>query len=119
MVLELTLPSATSSSFPKKIFHPRIPNYTDKKVWKENDGKYNADEKRQYINQTVYIEDANGVTSFTQHVCLQYFDREIILELLKKCGFTINGEYCNRQKDPWKPGEVFLIIEALKLKRQN
>ena len=114
LALELILPQCESRSYPKRVFHPRVPNYADKKVWKENDGRYSADEKRHYINQTVYIEADSGVTSFTQSVCLQYYDREIILELLKKCGFTVRGEYCNRKKGSWKPGEGYLFIEAVK-----
>ena len=114
LVLELGLPSNESWSYPKKTFHPRVPNYIDKKVWKENEGKYDADEKRHYIYQTVYIEDNNGIESFTQSVCLQYYDRESILELLRKCDFSVQGEYCNRQKEPWKSGEGSWFIEVIK-----
>jgi len=112
--LELTLPSAESWSSPKRIFHPRVPNYTDKKVWKENESSYNADTKQHFINQTVYIQDANSIESFTQQVCLRYYKREEILELLRKCGFTITGEYCNRNKEPWKPGDTSWILETIK-----
>jgi len=97
--LELSLPAKESWSHPKQIFHPRVPNYTDKRVWKENESNYNADEKRQYINQTVYIEDSSGIASFTQSICLQYYERETIIELLNRCGFTVQNEYCNRQKE--------------------
>ncbi|MCL2408729.1 MAG: class I SAM-dependent methyltransferase [Oscillospiraceae bacterium] len=112
--LELSLPSKKSWSYPKKVFHPRVPNYTDKKVWKENESRYNANEKRQYINQTVYIEDSGGVESFTQSVLLQYYEREIILELLNKCGFIVQNEYCDHQKAPWKQGDDFWIVEAIR-----
>jgi len=116
LALELTLPQSESWSWPKRIFHPRVPNYKDKKVWKENESSYNADIKQHLINQSVYIEDANGTESFTQQVCLQYYDREKIFESLDKCGFTVTGEYCSRDKKPWKPGETSLILEAIKEK---
>jgi len=113
LVLELTLPPKNSWSSPKQIYHPRVPNYTDKNVWKESESRYDADEKRQYINQTVYIEDDNGINSFVQSVCLQYYERDEILTLLDKCGFSIINEYCNRQKEPWKSNEESWIVEAI------
>jgi len=113
LALELTLPPKESWSFPKKIFHPRVPNYTDKKVWKENEGKYDAEEKRQYINQIVYIEDKNGIKSFNQSICLQYYERDEIYGLLKKCGFIVKNEYSNRQKEPWKSGDGDWHVEAI------
>ena len=112
LVLELSLPSSESWISPMRMFHPRVPNYTDKKIWKENEGKYVAEEKRQYITQTVYIEDDNGTDSFVQSVCLQYYEREEILELLGKCSFDLKGEYKNKQKEPWTHGERFWIVEA-------
>ena len=110
--LELTLPSKESQHFPKRVFHPRVPNYTDKKVWKENEGRYDANEQRQYIHQTVYIESEGRLESFVQSVCLQYYERDAILEALDQCGFTITGEFSNRQKELWKPGDSTWIVEA-------
>lgn len=112
--LELTLPSKESWSSPKTVFHPRVPNYTDKKIWKENEGNYNADEKRLYINQTVYIEDANGIEFFTQQVRLQYYERETVVELLNKCGLIVQNEYSNREKALWTSENDFWIVEAIK-----
>lgn len=114
LVLELTLPFGDSWSYPKKIFHPRVPNHTDKKIWKENEGRYDAKEKRNYINQTVYIEDESGITSFTQNICLQYYERETIIDLLTNCGFAITGEYVNRDKEPWRSSENSWIVEVVK-----
>jgi len=114
LALELTLPAKESWSHPKKIFHPRVPNYSDKKVWKENEGEYNANEKRHYINQTVYIESASGIESFTQSICLQYYERDSIVELLDKCGFVIQNEYSNREREPWTAESDFWIVEAIK-----
>jgi ubiquinone/menaquinone biosynthesis C-methylase UbiE len=98
LALELTLPSTESWSYPKREFQPRVPNYTDKKVCKEDDGHYDAKEKRHYINQTVFIEDDSGLDSFTQQVCLQYYVRYEIVKALSKFGFTILAEYKNREK---------------------
>ena len=114
LALELDLPTGKSASWPKKTFHPRVPNYTDKKVWKENEGRYDANEKRNYINQTVYIEDENGIESFVQSVCLQFYEREAILGLLAECGFTVKGEFSDRNKEPWKSGCASWLVEAIK-----
>jgi SAM-dependent methyltransferase len=115
LALEATLPSDKSWSYPKKIFHPRVPNYTDKKVWKENEGSYDADIKRQYINQTVYIEDEDGVNSFFQQICLQYYEWDVVYGLLEKNGFKIQGEYSNREGTPWKQGDRSWNVEAVKI----
>lgn len=40
--LELVLPSSESFELPKQTFYPRVPNYTDKKVWKESKNRYDA-----------------------------------------------------------------------------
>ena len=113
LVLELILPSKESWSYPKRIFHPRVPNYTDKKIWKESENSYDANKKRHYINQTVYIEDESGVKTFVHSVCLQYYGRNEIINTLKECGFIINGEYCNRERKPWKADDEFLFIETI------
>jgi ubiquinone/menaquinone biosynthesis C-methylase UbiE len=114
LALELTLPAAQSWSSPKRAFQPRVPHYTDKKVWKENEGHYNADEKRQYITQTVYIQDENGLDSFTQEIQLQYYERGEILAALSDCGFTVRGEYKNREKEPWTTDSLDWYVEAVK-----
>ena len=114
LVLELTLPGDTSWHSPKRVFHPRVPGYTDKKVWKENESTYDAHTRQHLINQTVYIEDENGADSFTQQICLQLYPREEILGRLEKCGFTIAAEYSNREKEPWQPGDTNWIVEAIK-----
>ncbi|MDR3149467.1 MAG: class I SAM-dependent methyltransferase [Oscillospiraceae bacterium] len=113
LTMELTLPERESWSYPKKMFHPRVPNYADKKIWKENEGRYDAGEKRHYINQTVYIENNDGIKSFMQSVCLQYYEREEILGLLRKCGFTVKSEYRNREKETWKSGDSSWFVEAV------
>jgi SAM-dependent methyltransferase len=114
LALELTLPAKESYRSPRKRFDPRVPRYTDKKIWKENENRYDAVEKRHYIDQTVYIEDANGVESFTQSVCLQFYEREDILSLLRASGFTVQGEFCDRNRTPWEPGCKSWLVEAVK-----
>ena len=113
LALELILPPKESCNYPKRTFYPRAPNYTDKKVWKENEGNYVADVKKQYIYQTIYIEDEKGIESFEQSTCLQYYDRNEIITLLNKCGFSIKNEYKNRNKNPWKQGDDTWIVEAI------
>lgn len=115
LVLELTLPLKESFDTPKQIFHPRKPNYVDKKVWKESECRYDATEKRNYINQVVYVESEGKVEHFTYSVCLQYFDREIILNALTECGFIVKNEYSDRQKTTWAHGESFWSVEAVKI----
>lgn len=115
LALELTLPGEKSSYSPKQIYHPRKPRYTDKKVWKESECRYDADEKRNYIKQQVYVEE-NGVTeSFEYAICLQYYERDIILEVLQECGFQVVGEYSDRERTPWEKGNGFWSVEALKV----
>ena len=89
LYLELTLPGETSNSSPKQTFHPRVPRYTDKKIWKENQSAYNATTQQQHITQTVYVEDAAGTRSFTQEIRLQYWSPDEITALLQRCGFAI------------------------------
>lgn len=115
LVLELTLPSNEPSYFPKQVFYPRRPNYTDKRIWKESECRYDAITKRNFINQVVFIEDTNGTEHFNYSVCLQYFDREILLNALLECGFTVKNEYCNREKELWNHQDGMWIVEATKL----
>lgn len=120
LALELSLPGQESWHSPKRVFHPRVPGYTDKKVWKENENTYHADTRQHIIDQTVYIQDENGTESFTQQVCLQLYPREEILAALEKCGFHVVGEYSDREKTPWLAaasgdrGNTTWILEAVK-----
>jgi len=108
LVLEVTLPGGESWSSPKRVFHPRVPRYADKKICKENESRYDAAEKRLFISQTVYVEDADGVESFVQDVCLQYYEREVLVGLLGECGFEVVGEGDGR-------GGVQLVSVATKI----
>lgn len=114
LALELTLPGEKSSYSPKQIYHPRKPRYADKRVWKESECRYDAVEKRNYIKQQVYVEE-NGVTeSFEYAICLQYYERDVILDVLQECGFNVVGEYSDRERTPWVKGNGFWNIEAIK-----
>ena len=114
LILELALPAKESSYSPKRVFHPRKPNYPDKKVWKESECRYDAATGRNYIDQVVFIEDANGLEHFNYSLCLQYFDREEVLNALEECGFSVKNEYCSREKELWKPEDGSWIVEAEK-----
>jgi len=115
LALELTMPFVDSWSSPRQIFHPRVPGYTDKKIYKANESSYDTAKQRHCIRQEVFVEDTSGTKSFVQEICLQYYTRDVITETLVKCGFDISGEWSSRQNEPWKPGDPTLIIEALKL----
>ena len=90
-----------------------MPNYSDKKVWKEGRGRYDAAVKRHYIDQIVYVQDDKGTESFNYSVTLQYFERSEILDALSCAGFTVAGEYSNRNKDRWMLENQEWIVEAV------
>lgn len=115
LVLELTLPISESFETQKQIFHPRKPNYTDKKVWKESECKYDAVQKRNYINQVVHVETDERKESFEYSICLQYFDRVEILNVLKECGYIVEKEYSDREGTEWTGAEGFWSVQAIKL----
>ena len=114
LALELILPLSESCCYPAQTFYPRVPNYSDKKVWKEGSGRYDAVTKRQYIDQTVYVQDNNVTESFKYSVTLQYFERDEILDALNCAGFAVVGEYSNRNKEHWTIESKEWIIEAVK-----
>ena len=114
LLLELILPSSESFELPKQTFYPRVPNYTDKKVWKESKNRYDAFTKRYYIDQIVYIQDEKGITSFPYSVTLQYYEQGEIRSALKDAGFIITGEFQNRNKELWTTESSEWIIEAIK-----
>ncbi|MDD3169104.1 MAG: class I SAM-dependent methyltransferase [Eubacteriales bacterium] len=114
LALELILPSQESYEYPTRTFHPRVPNYTDKKVWKDGRGKYDAATKRHFIEQVVYIEDDKGMESFHYSIILQYYEREKIIAALDHAGFIVKGEFSNRSREPWTPKSREWIIEAIR-----
>ena len=112
--LELVLPSSESFELPKQTFYPQVPNYTDKKVWKESKNRYDAFTKRLHIDQIVYIQDEKGITSFPYSVTLLYYEQDEIRSALKDAGFMITGEFQNRNKELWTTESNEWIIEAIK-----
>ena len=114
LVLELTLPAYESYEYPTKTFHPRVPNYKDKNVWKDGKGRYDAITKKHYIDQVVYIQDNKGIESFNYSIVLQYFERADILNILNDSGFAVTGEYSNRKKETWNLQDGEWIVEAIK-----
>lgn len=114
LVLELTLPAGVSYRHEKRVFHPRVPNYTDKKVWKENEGSYDAETKIHHINQMVFVETEDGIEAIPYVISLQYYERDEILEALDECGFKAKNEFKNREKEPWREGDHDWIVEAVK-----
>ena len=114
LALELVLPAFESYNCPKQTFYPRVPNYSDKKVWKEGQSRYDAVTKKHCIDQTVYIQSSRGTESFNYSVTLQYFERDEISEALNCAGFNVIGEYRNRNRECWIPGNQEWIVEAVK-----
>lgn len=112
--LELVLPSSESFELPQQTFYPRVPNYADKKVWKESKNRYDAFTKRLHIDQIVYIQDEKGITSFPYSVTLQYYEQDEIRSALKDAGFMITGEFQNRNKELWTTESSEWIIESIK-----
>ncbi len=114
LVLELHIGGDESEVFPRRTFHPRVPNHPGKRVWKENECRYDGGEKRNYISQIVYVEDENGVERFDCSVSLQYFEREDVLRAIEGSGFRVAGEFRDRQREPWRPGDREWIVELVK-----
>lgn len=114
LVLELTLPAGESHPHEKRVFHPRVPNYTDKTIWKEHEGYYDANTKINHIHQTYYIQTDSGIETIPYVIDLQYYDRDIVLSALDACGFDVIGEYKNRDREPWTEGEASWTLEAIK-----
>ena len=115
LVLELILPSSESYNIPTQTYHPRVANYTDKKIWKEGQSRYDAITKRHYIDQIIFIDDGNNISSFKHSIILQYFELSDIIKTLCEANFKINGIFINRNREPWNEHENEIIIEALKM----
>ncbi len=114
LALELVLPPSESYEYPKRVYHPRVPNYSDKSVWKEGEGRYDAATKRHHIIQTVYVRDRQGTSSFPYNIVLQYYERESILDALSEAGFAVAGEYGSRAREPLTPQHGEWAIEAVR-----
>jgi 2-polyprenyl-3-methyl-5-hydroxy-6-metoxy-1,4-benzoquinol methylase len=112
--LELTLPARESYEYPTKTFHPRVPNYKDKVVWKDSKSRYDSITKKHHIDQIVYIQDNKGTESFNYSIILQYYERNEIIKTLNDAGFAVTGEFSNRKKESWNQQAGEWIIEAKK-----
>lgn len=113
-IIGISPPSSESFELPKQTFYPQVPNYTDKKVWKESKNRYDAFTKRLHIDQIVYIQDEKGITSFPYSVTLLYYEQDEIRSALKDAGFMITGEFQNRNKELWTTESSEWIIESIK-----
>lgn len=115
LVIEQPLPAKESSYHPPESFYPQKQMYHGLKVWKVGETRHDAEDRRTYISQTVYIQDDSGaVESFDHSFYLQWFEREELIVALDECGFRILHEYKNRAKEPWHAGDCLLIVEAIK-----
>jgi SAM-dependent methyltransferase len=114
LIIETILPPKETSDYPLKTFYPREPKHLDKKIWKTGKGSINSETKRNHISQTIFIEDKDGIKQFTHEFYLQYYERKIILELLKRQNYKIVNEYADQNFTKWSEGNNNLIIEALK-----
>lgn len=116
LVIETTLPPAESHSYPRETYMPLRQMYPGTKVWKTGEGRFDAEEGRQYISQTFYAEDENGhVESFEHSFYLQSYAREEWLAAFTECGFELAGEYNSRELESWQSGgDEFRIYELVK-----
>lgn len=115
LVIETGLPYKKSNYYPPKAFYPKEQVYPDKKVWKIGDTLNDAETGRCYISQTVFIEDMNGrMEQFEHSFYLQSHSRNNWLSALLDCGYGVQNEYSNREKEPWIVGDGYWIVEAIK-----
>jgi SAM-dependent methyltransferase len=97
LAIEAGLPAERTSYAPPETFRPE------------------AETGRTYISQTVHLEYEDGaVETFEHSFYLQSYTRDVWLDVLQRCGYEIQGEYRDREKAPWRPGDGFLAIEAVK-----
>jgi len=115
LVLEVSLPPKKSSGWPLETYQPFKQVYPNRKVWKTGSGHFDAKEGRQYISQTLYVEDANSrVENFDHSFYLQCYSLPEWRGVLKECGFRVTHEHRGREGLSWK-GSGAPIIEAVKL----
>ena len=115
LVIEAGLPVARTTYAPPQTFRPFRQVYPGLEVWKVGETRHEAESGRTYIAQTVYIAHAGGaVETFEHSFYLQSYTRAQWLDMLRSCGFEVRHEYRSREKDPWRPGDGLLLIEAAK-----
>jgi SAM-dependent methyltransferase/GNAT superfamily N-acetyltransferase len=99
-----------------KTFRVENNPYTDRTVYKvTNVSRNEAATRRWYCSQTVYTEYNDGrKEQFDHNFYLQGYSRGEWLAALRECGFEVNAEYKNREKEPWSEGDGHWIVEAVK-----
>ena len=89
--------------------------YSDKMVYKTGATRNEAETRRCYISQTVYVEYNDGrKEQFDHNFYLQGYTRDEWLAALRECGFEVKAEYKNHDKEPWSEGDGHWIVEAVK-----
>ncbi len=114
--LELWPASGSSWSAPRRKFEPRVPRTDYPYIWKEGEATYDSITKKNNISQTVYIDNGSTVESFEYSVCLQLYDRNVLLNAIYESGFEIVGEYCNYNFEKWDGGGSPWILELKKVR---
>ena len=118
-VIETALRSknAKTEYFPPREFDfgEVAPGINMRKVNNEK-GHYDGENGRHFISQDVYIEDTKtgSVEMFDHSFYLQFYFREEWVGTFDECGFEIKYEYKNREKEAWREGDGFWIVEAVK-----
>lgn len=115
LMLEQPMPPKESSERAREFFYPEEQVYPGLRVYKSGETRHDADEKRTYIAQTVFIEHEGGETERFEHVFyLQWFERGELAAALNDGGFELKGEYRNREEEPWRAEDGLWIAEAVK-----
>ena len=116
-IIEALLPPKESNVWPLETYKPFTKVYPDRKVWKTGSGHNDAETGRRYISQTFHIEyDTDGrLESFDHSFYLQCYSYEEWISAFNECGFSIMGEYKNRELQNWKSGgSDFIFFETVK-----
>jgi hypothetical protein len=113
--LELWTASDSSWTAPRRKFEPRVPKTDGPRIWKIGGATYDSTTKRNSISQTVYIDDNGIIETFEYSVCLQLYDRHILLNAIYESGFEVVGEYCDYNFEKWNCESNTWIIELKKV----
>lgn len=114
--LEILYPMDKSHSCGMKRFDPRIPKKNGITIWKEGDSRYDVISKKQEIHQIIYVEKEGEVESFDYYVTLQLYNRDVLLNLIKHCGFEIVNEYSDYDFNSSDNVENNKYIEIMKMR---
>lgn len=114
--LELWYPAESSWSSPIRKFEPFKNVYADKLVWKEGKTEFDFDTMRIKISQTIFQKytDNEKVDSFNHDFELQLYNRDELLSLFMKCGFSVKGEYGDYKYSLWEKDSPSWLIELVK-----